>query len=101
MTLTWSRRRRPIFLDIRDVLIYWLIDLPDHSIGKPPKGSVIKIAFAGGGSLEWGTDLLTDIALDVPLRGATIMLHDIDQAAFDPMARMGRKIPARIARCSS
>jgi hypothetical protein len=41
------------------------------------------------------------MALDAPLRGAAIMLHDIDQAALDLMARMGRKIPAWIPRCGS
>ena len=61
----------------------------------------MKITFVGGGSLELGTELLTDMALDAPLRGTTIMLHDIDQAALDLMARMGRKIPAWIPRCSS
>jgi alpha-galactosidase len=52
----------------------------------------MKITFIGGGSLVWGTDLLTDMALTVPLHGSTVALHDIDQAALDLMARMGRKI---------
>jgi len=61
----------------------------------------MKIAFVGGSSLEWGTELLIDMALDSPLRGARIMLHDIDRAALDLLARMGRKIPAWIPRCGS
>ncbi len=52
----------------------------------------MKITFVGGGSLVWGTDLLTDMALNASLHGATVTLHDIDQAALDLMARMGRKI---------
>jgi len=52
----------------------------------------MKVTFVGGGSLVWGTDLLTDMALNPPLHGATVALQDIDQAALDLMARMGRKI---------
>ncbi len=55
----------------------------------------MKITFVGGGSLVWGTDLLTDMALNPPLHGATVTLQDIDQAALDLMARMGRKISAQ------
>jgi alpha-galactosidase len=52
----------------------------------------MKITFVGGGSLVWGTMVLTDMALNAPLHGATIALQDIDQAALDLMLRMGRKL---------
>jgi alpha-galactosidase len=52
----------------------------------------MKITFVGGGSLVWGTMVLTDMALNAHLHGATITLQDIDQAALDLMARMGRKL---------
>ena len=51
-----------------------------------------KITFVVVGSLVWGTALLTDMALDTPLHGATVVLQDSDQAALDLMARTRRKI---------
>jgi alpha-galactosidase len=56
------------------------------------KGVGMKITFVGGGSLVWGTMLLTDLALTRPLHGATIILQDVDRAALDLMAGMARKI---------
>ena len=52
----------------------------------------MKVPFVGGGSLAWDTDLLTDMVLNAPLHGATVALQDINQAAIEAMARMGRKI---------
>jgi hypothetical protein len=57
------------------------------------KGVGMKITFVSGGSLVWGTMLLTDLALMRSLHGATIALQDVDQAAPDLMAGMARKIP--------
>ncbi len=52
----------------------------------------MKITFVGGGSLVWGTMVLTDMVLTRHLRGTTIVLQDIDQAGLELMARMGRKL---------
>jgi alpha-galactosidase len=52
----------------------------------------MKIAFVGGGSLVWGTMLLTDLALTKTLHQATIVLQDVDRSALDLMVAMGRKI---------
>ncbi len=55
----------------------------------------MKITFVGGGSLVWGTMLLTDLALNPTLRGSTIMLQDVDRSALDLMLEMGRLISQR------
>ncbi len=52
----------------------------------------MKITFVGGGSLVWGTMVLTDMVLNAHLRGATIALQDIDQTALALVARMGGKL---------
>ena len=52
----------------------------------------MKIAFVGGGSLVWGTMVLTDIVLNSALYGAKVALQDIDQAALDLMGRVGRRL---------
>jgi len=49
----------------------------------------MKITFVGGGSLVWGTMLLTDLALNPTLHGATIVLQDVDRSALDLMLEMG------------
>jgi len=55
----------------------------------------MKITFVGGGSLVWGTMLLTDLALNPTLHGATIVLQDVDRSALDLMLEMGRLISDR------
>ena len=55
----------------------------------------MKITFVGGGSLVWGTMLLTDLALNPTLHGSTIMLQDVDRSALDLMLAMGRLISER------
>ena len=52
----------------------------------------MKIVFVGGGSLVWGTMLLTDLALTKTLHQATIVLQDVDRSALDLMVAMDRKI---------
>lgn len=52
----------------------------------------MKITFVGGGSLVWGTMLLTDMALNPTLHGTTIVLQDVDRSALDLMLEMGRLI---------
>jgi len=55
----------------------------------------MKITFVGGGSLVWGTMLLTDLSLNPTLHGSTIMLQDVDRSALDLMLEMGRLISDR------
>jgi alpha-galactosidase len=55
----------------------------------------MKITFIGGGSLVWGTMLLTDLSLNPTLHGSTIMLQDVDRSALDLMLEMGRLISDR------
>jgi alpha-galactosidase/6-phospho-beta-glucosidase family protein len=49
--------------------------------------SVKKIAFIGGGSVQWTLKLATDIALNESLAGADLVLHDIDVEALDLLTR--------------
>jgi alpha-galactosidase len=51
-----------------------------------------KIAFIGGGSLQWTPVLVTDMALNEALAGAELVLHDIDADALDLLARASRHI---------
>jgi alpha-galactosidase len=44
--------------------------------------TVTKIAFIGGGSVQWTTGLVNDMALTPELRGANLILYDIDAAAL-------------------
>ena len=43
----------------------------------------MKIAFIGGGSVQWTPKLVTDMALIDALNGAELMLHDIDEDALN------------------
>ena len=52
----------------------------------------MKIAFIGGGSLTWGPELVTDLALMPALQGAEVWLQDIDGAALERMAPLARTI---------
>jgi alpha-galactosidase/6-phospho-beta-glucosidase family protein len=52
----------------------------------------MKIAFIGGGSVQWTPKLVTDMALIAALDGAELMLHDIDEAALNLLARACERI---------
>jgi alpha-galactosidase len=45
-----------------------------------------KIAIVGGGSVQWTPRLITDMVLTGPLRGADLVLHDIDPESLDLMS---------------
>ncbi|MBM3130906.1 MAG: hypothetical protein FJ009_20045 [Chloroflexi bacterium] len=47
----------------------------------------MKIAFIGGGSVQWTLKLVTDMALNKTLAGADLVLHDIDADALDLLTR--------------
>jgi alpha-galactosidase len=47
----------------------------------------MKIAFIGGGSVQWTTKLVTDMAMNATLAGAELVLHDIDGDALALMTR--------------
>lgn len=51
------------------------------------------ICIVGGGSYNWTPTLLQDLAL-TPGLGGRVMLHDVDAAALDDLARLGRRIVA-------
>jgi alpha-galactosidase len=50
-----------------------------------------KIAFVGGGSYQWGPKIILDVALNVGLRGGTLVLHDIDAEALEDMYDWGQR----------
>jgi alpha-galactosidase/6-phospho-beta-glucosidase family protein len=50
-----------------------------------------RIAFVGGGSYQWGPKIIMDVALNEELRGARLVLHDIDAGALDDMHDWGAK----------
>lgn len=54
----------------------------------------VTIAYVGGGSLNWATKLMGDLAYDgtVP---ATVRLYDLDNAAAERNARIGTRYAAR------
>jgi alpha-galactosidase/6-phospho-beta-glucosidase family protein len=54
--------------------------------------SANKIAFIGGGSVQWTLKLATDIALNETLAGADLVLHDIDAEALDLLTRACRRM---------
>jgi alpha-galactosidase/6-phospho-beta-glucosidase family protein len=51
-----------------------------------------KIAVVGGGSYQWGTKIIQDVALNEDLRGSVLTLHDIDPEALDDLYRWGEKM---------
>jgi alpha-galactosidase len=55
----------------------------------------MKIAFIGGGSVQWTPKLVTDMALTETLRGAELMLHDIDEDALDLLTRACERISSQ------
>jgi alpha-galactosidase/6-phospho-beta-glucosidase family protein len=56
----------------------------------------MKIAFIGGGSVQWASKIVTDLALSETLAGAELMLHDIDADALALLARAGKRIVAQV-----
>ncbi len=56
----------------------------------------MKIAFVGGGSVQWTPKLVTDMALTETLAGAELALHDIDADALDLLARASQRIVAQV-----
>jgi alpha-galactosidase len=57
---------------------------------------VIRIAFIGGGSVQWTLGLVTDMALTETLAGTTLVLHDIDAGALDLLACASRRVVAQV-----
>lgn len=51
-----------------------------------------KIAFIGGGSVQWAPELINDMALTPQLHGAQLILQDIDAAALQAMLPAARRI---------
>jgi alpha-galactosidase len=58
----------------------------------------MKIAFIGGGSMQWTSLLTIDLALTDTLAGATLALQDIDAGALDLKARATRRITSQLER---
>jgi len=56
----------------------------------------MKIAFIGGGSVQWTPKLVTDVALNETLAGAELVLHDIDADALDLLARACERIVEQV-----
>jgi alpha-galactosidase/6-phospho-beta-glucosidase family protein len=56
------------------------------------RGAAPKIAVVGGGSYQWGTKIIQDVALNEDLRGSVLTLHDIDPEALDDLYRWGEKM---------
>jgi alpha-galactosidase/6-phospho-beta-glucosidase family protein len=56
----------------------------------------MKIAFIGGGSVQWTAGLVTDMALTETLGGATLVLHDIDANALDLLTRACQRIMTQV-----
>ncbi|MFY8101258.1 MAG: alpha-galactosidase, partial [Allorhizobium sp.] len=54
----------------------------------------VTIAYIGGGSLNWATKLMGDLAQDGTLP-ATVRLYDLDHAAAERNARIGARYAAR------
>lgn len=54
----------------------------------------MKIGFIGGGSVQWTTKLVADMALNPALQGAELMLHDIDAPALELLGAVCRKLVA-------
>jgi alpha-galactosidase len=56
----------------------------------------MKIAFIGGGSVQWTPKLVTDMALTGTLAGAELALHDIDADALALLASASQRIVAQV-----
>jgi len=56
----------------------------------------MKIAFIGGGSVQWSPKIVTDLALSETFAGAELVLHDIDADALQLLARACKRIVAQV-----
>lgn len=56
----------------------------------------MKIAFIGGGSVQWTPKLVTDMALTETLAGTNLVLHDIDADALELLTRACERIVAQV-----
>jgi hypothetical protein len=56
--------------------------------------SGVRITLVGGGSVQWGPPLITDLMLTQSLAGGRLVLYDIDHPAVEQMARLARRIAA-------
>lgn len=56
----------------------------------------MKIAFIGGGSVQWTPKIVTDLALSETLAGAELVLHDIDAAALELLACACKRIVTQV-----
>jgi alpha-galactosidase len=52
----------------------------------------VQITIIGGGSYQWTPELLADLLTTPSLRGAHIMLEDIDPAPLEKMEALGRRV---------
>lgn len=52
----------------------------------------MKIAFIGGGSVQWTPKLVADMALTGALAGGTLVLHDIDERALALLAQASAQL---------
>ena len=59
-------------------------------------GTATKIAFIGGGSVQWTPKLVTDVALTETLAGADLVLHDVDEEPLDLLTRACRRIVEQV-----
>ena len=56
----------------------------------------MKIAFIGGGSVQWTPMLVADMAFCQTLAGAELALHDIDTGALDLLTRASERIVKQV-----
>ena len=52
----------------------------------------MKIAFIGGGSVQWTARLVIDMVVNKRLAGAQLVLHDIDKAALELVTRACNRV---------
>ena len=56
----------------------------------------MRIAFIGGGSVQWTPRLVPDMARNATLAGADLVLHDIDAAALELLTRASQRIVRQV-----
>lgn len=56
----------------------------------------MKIAFIGGGSVQWTPMLVADMALTPALAGAEVVLHDIDAEALELLTRASKQVVSQL-----
>ena len=56
----------------------------------------MKIAFIGGGSVQWTPMLTADMALTPALAGAELVLHDIDAEALELLTRASKQVVSQL-----